>query len=195
VELIEHNIEVFRQKLQLEDKITITQGNALDLSMFSDATYNITLLLGPLYHVYNHDDKHKIISEALRITKRGGIIYAAHLTADSTILEGGFRNNRFNVKDFIEKGLLDGETFVARSEPEYLFEIVRKENIDELMVDFNTTRLHYVSADCYANHMKEAINNMDEETFNLYLKYHFTICERSDMVGLSHHVLDIFRKE
>ena len=29
---------------------------------------------------------------------------------------------------------------------------------------------------------------------NLYLKYHLATCERQDMVGLSHHTLDIFRK-
>ena len=30
---------------------------------------------------------------------------------------------------------------------------------------------------------------------DLYLKYHLSTCERQDMVGLSHHTLDIFRKE
>ena len=35
---------------------------------------------------------------------------------------------------------------------------------------------------------------MEEELFELYLRYHFTICERADLVGASHHILDIFRK-
>ena len=30
---------------------------------------------------------------------------------------------------------------------------------------------------------------------DLYLKYHLSTCERQDMAGLSHHTLDIFRKE
>lgn len=30
---------------------------------------------------------------------------------------------------------------------------------------------------------------------DLYLKYHLVTCERQDMVGCSHHTLDIFRKE
>ena len=34
----------------------------------------------------------------------------------------------------------------------------------------------------------------DDELFGLYLQYHFAICERSDCVGTSHHILDIFRK-
>ena len=36
---------------------------------------------------------------------------------------------------------------------------------------------------------------MDEETYNLYLKYHLATCERPDMTGYSHHTLDIFRKD
>ena len=52
----------------------------------------------------------------------------------------------------------------------------------------------YVAVDGYTNHMGEAIDNMDEATFHLYLKYHFTICERPDMIGLTHHALDVFRK-
>ena len=42
--------------------------------------------------------------------------------------------------------------------------------------------------------LRESLANMDEETFNLYMKYHYAICERADMVGMTHHSLDIFRK-
>ena len=52
VELVPHNIEVFCRHMLPAEHITITQGNALDLSAFSDNQYDITLLLGPLYHLY-----------------------------------------------------------------------------------------------------------------------------------------------
>ncbi len=52
VELVPHNIEVFCRHTLPAEHITITQGNALDLSAFSDNQYDITLLLGPLYHLY-----------------------------------------------------------------------------------------------------------------------------------------------
>lgn len=42
--------------------------------------------------------------------------------------------------------------------------------------------------------MREEIEKMDDRTFDLFLKYHFSICEREDMIGLSHHTLDVFRK-
>ena len=42
--------------------------------------------------------------------------------------------------------------------------------------------------------MRETVDAMDEAFFQLYLKYHFSVCERQDMVGTSHHILDIFQK-
>ena len=36
---------------------------------------------------------------------------------------------------------------------------------------------------------------VDDAMYELYLKYHLATCERQDMIGYSHHTLDIFRKE
>ena len=46
VELVEHNIEIFKQNTLEGEPVTITQGNAMDLSAFESDTYDITLLLG-----------------------------------------------------------------------------------------------------------------------------------------------------
>ena len=194
VELIGHNIEVFRKNTLPSENITITQGNALDLSSFQDSKYDITLLLGPLYHLYSIEDKRQALREAIRATKPGGIVFAAYVISDGCLLDEGFNRGNINVAEYIEKGLIHGKTFAAKSEPKDLFELVRKEDIDELMSAFPTTRLHYVASDGCALFMREAIDRMDDETFELYLQYHFATCERSDLAGVTSHSIDIFRK-
>ena len=194
VELIGHNIEVFRKNTLPSENITITQGNALDLSTFQDSKYDITLLLGPLYHLYSIEDKRQALREAIRVTKPGGIVFAAYVISDGCLLDEGFNRGNINVAEYIEKGLIHGKTFAAKSEPKDLFELVRKEDIDELMSAFPTTRLHYVASDGCALFMREAIDRMDDETFELYLQYHFATCERSDLAGVTSHSIDIFRK-
>ena len=57
VELVEHNIQIFLENTQPGEKITITQGNATNLSEFLDNTYDITLLLGPMYHLFIYEEK------------------------------------------------------------------------------------------------------------------------------------------
>lgn len=194
VELVEHNIDVFRKNTEKNENVTIIQGNALDLSAFPDNTYDITLLLGPLYHLYSKEDKRQALREAIRVTKQGGIIFAAYVISDGCLLDEGFKRGNINVAEYIEKGLLNSETFAANSEPKDLFELVRKEDVDDLMSVFPTTRLHYVATDGCALFMREAIDNMDNETFELYLKYHFVTCERQDLLGITSHSIDIFQK-
>lgn len=194
IELIEHNIEIFSKNTLASEKISVVQGNALDLSAFQNNQYDITLLLGPLYHLYSNEDKQQAIREALCVTKQGGIIFAAYVISDGCLLDEGFNRSNINVVEYVRNGLLDPETFAAKSEPKDIFELVRKEDIDDLMSVFPVTRLHYVASDGCALFMREAIDAMDSETFQLYLKYHFATCEREDLLGVTSHALDIFQK-
>ncbi len=194
VELIEHNIEIFRKNTLASENVSVTLGNALDLSAFPSEQYDLTLLLGPLYHLYTKEDKQQAIREAIRVTKQGGIIFAAYVISDGCLLDEGFHRGNVNVAEYVKDGLLDAETFAAKSEPKDLFELVRKEDIDDLMSIFPVTRLHYVAADGCALFMREAIDAMDHETFQLYLKYHFATCERGDLLGVTSHAVDIFKK-
>ena len=86
VELVEHNIEIFKQNTKPGEKITITQGNAKDLRDFSDNTYDITLLLGPMYHLFTEEEKLQALAEAIRVTKKGGIIFSAYCMGDASAL-------------------------------------------------------------------------------------------------------------
>ena len=192
VELVQHNIDQFIAGTAEGERVTIRQGSACDLSAFPDDTYDVTLLLGPMYHLFTEAEKFAALSEAIRVTKPGGVIFVAYCMADPSILQFGFMKG--NAPQLIEKGLLDPVTFKAASTPAELFELHRTEDIAALRSHFNVTPLHLIAADGYANHMRETVAAMDDEIFALYLQYHFATCERPDMLGLSHHTLDIFRK-
>jgi ubiquinone/menaquinone biosynthesis C-methylase UbiE len=194
VELVPHNIEVFLSKITPAQNITVTQGNALDLNMFADDTFDMTLVLGPLYHLFTETDKQQAIREALRVTKPGGFIFAAYVISDAPVLEDGFVRNLWDISEQIAKGKIDPVTFATTSTPADIFSLVRKEDIDKLMIPFRTERLHYVATNLISRFLRENLANMDEKTFNLYMNYHYAVCERTDMVGLTHHSLDIFRK-
>jgi len=193
VELVEHNIEIFKQNTIDGENITITQGNAVNLSAFESDTYGITLLLGPMYHLFTEEDKLKALSEAIRITKKDGIIFVAYCMGDASILSYGFR--RGQIHNLVETCMLNTETFDTFSKPWDLFELYRKEDIDALRNHFKVTQLHFVASDGYTNHIRETVNQMDDATYELFVKYHLATCERQDMIGYSHHTLDIFRKE
>lgn len=192
IELVEHNIEIFKKNTLDGENITITQGNAKDLHGFSDNTYDITLLLGPLYHLFTEAEKLQALSEAIRVTKKGGIVFCAYCMGDASVLLYGFVHGQ--IHNIIHKCMLDPVTFETFSQPWDLFELHRKEDIDALRSHFPVTQLHFLATDGYANHMRKTLAEMDENTFQLFLRYHFATCERTDMIGYSNHTLDIFRK-
>ena len=193
VELVAHNIDIFKANTLPGEDVRIYQGDAKNLTMLADDTYDITLLLGPMYHLFTVPEQLEALSEAIRVTKTGGMIFAAYCGNDATIVQYCF--GRGMLKEQRYKDLVDPVTFKASSDPAELFQLYRKEDIDKLMSIFPVTRLHYVGTDMATNYMRQTIDEMDDELFDLYLKYHFTICERSDLVGASHHILDIFRKD
>lgn len=192
VELIPHNIEIFKEKTMPGENVTIRQGNAKNLDFFADNTFDITLLLGPMYHLFTKEEQSQALSEAIRVTKNGGVIFAAYCGNEATIVQYCFGRGMLREQRY--RDLVDPVTFKASSDPAELFELYRKEDIDALMADFAVQRLHYVGTDMATNYMRGTIDEMDEELFELYLRYHFVICERSDLVGASHHILDVFRK-
>jgi SAM-dependent methyltransferase len=192
VELIQHNIDIFNRLTQPEEDVKIRQGNAKNLHFFENETFDMTLLLGPMYHLFTVEEQLQALSEALRVTKKGGVIMAAYCGNDATMVQYCF--GRGMLKEQRYRDLVDFNTFKAASDPAELFELYRIEDIDALMANFHTERLHFVGTDMAANYMRSVVDEMDDDFFALFLQYHFTICERCDMVGTSHHFLDIFRK-
>ncbi len=193
VELLEHHIEVFRQNTLPGEPVTIRQGNALDLSGFEDDTYDITLLLGPMYHLFTVEEQKTALSEAIRVTRPGGVVFAAYCGSDATAIQYCF--GRGMLKDPHYQALADPVTFKLGSTPAEVFVLYRREDIDALTEVLPVKRLHFVGTDMATGYMRDTIDQMDDELYELYLRYHFAVCERPDLVGASNHFLDIMRKE
>lgn len=190
LELVEHNINILKSKLTKDDHINIVQGNALDLSNFQDNSFDNCLILGPMYHLFTKHNKIKVLEEAKRITKNKGLIFVAYCMNEATIIQWGFKNDGANILNALDKKKLT-DNFHCISNEEDVFELIRLEEIDELNKITNLKRIKIVGTDMFSRYIKETINNMSDEVFNIYYNYHLSICERSDLLGMSNHTLDI----
>jgi len=192
VELIEYNIEVLKGKLDGSEDITVIQGNAVDLSFFGDDSFDLTLLLGPMYHLYTKEDKILALSEAVRVTKPGGHILVAYCMNEPTIIQYVFM--RDNLKKTLDNGMVTDDWHCI-SEPSEIFELIRTEEIAELDKAVPVERIKLVAADGATLYIRELVDSMDRDTFAKWVEYHLSTCERQDLVGASHHTVDILRKK
>ena len=189
VELISKNLEILKSKITKDMKINAIKGNCMDLSMYEDNTFDITLVLGPMYHLYDEKDIDKALKEVIRITKKGGKIFIAYITDDAVVLSYGLRKG--NLKRL--KQLCDQNWNVQKIEEE-IFATNKVKDFDELISKFDVKKLETVGTDEIAPQMQEYINNLDEEEFEIYMDYHLKNCKRKDLIGYSTHILEIVEK-
>lgn len=193
VELVPRNLEVLREKITPAMSITALEGNALDLSRFSDGSFDLTLVFGPLYHLFEETDKKQVLSEALRVTKPGGIIMAAYCITDGPMVNYIFKKLLYH--EMLAHGVLrENDWRIHAENGGFLFEHVTKGDIDRLMEGFPVKRLHYVATDGILSFLMERLEDMDETMFQAAFQYHLSVCERADLVGATAHSLDIFKK-
>ena len=188
VELVKSNLGVLKAK---KSNVQAFLGNALDLSRFNDESFDLTLLFGPMYHLFTFEDKLKALDEAQRVTKKGGYILVAYCMNDYSVLTYGFKDN--NIKECLERKILDKD-YHCRSTIKELYDRVRIEYIDELVNHTSLNRVKIIAADGPADYMRPILNAMDQETFDLFIDYHLSTCERYDLIGASSHTVDILQK-
>lgn len=58
----------------------VEQGNALDLSRFATDRFDAVLLMGPLYHLLERQERTQALAEATRVLRPGGPLFAAFIT-------------------------------------------------------------------------------------------------------------------
>lgn len=185
VELVKHNLRVLESK---NSKVKCYQMNALNLKKFEDNSFDVTLLFGPMYHLFTKQDKVKALLEAKRVTKSGGIILISYVANDYAVLIHGFRDN--NILQSFQGSLID-ENFHILDNEDNLYSFVTKKDIDELNNEVKLKRIKLIGVDGATDYMRKEINKMSEEVFELYQKYILTICEREELIGASSHLLDI----
>lgn len=188
IEFVEHNLDILKSKITDNMDIVAEQGDAVDLSRFDDNTFDVTLVLGPLYHLFDDEDINKAISEAIRVTKKDGVIAMAYITSDGVFA------------DWAIDHLLDGypdefdEKFKMTNYPKNIFKTFYIQEFKDMMSKYNVTLLSSVAVDGIAPIIGDKINDLSKEEFDVWVKYQLSVCEREDLQGYSCHMLYICKK-
>ena len=187
VELVRRNIDVF---LKREPTADVVQGDARHMPFLPSASADITLLLGPLYHLIGDDEKLQALTEAKRVTKPGGLIFVAYLMNEYSILSYCFDEDR--ISGLMERGAVDGD-FHIQADADELYDYVRLEDIDRLDKLAGLERVTIFSPDGPADYMRTRLNQMSDETFARFQEYQKSVSERADLMGAGSHVVDVVK--
>ena len=187
VEPVKKNLDILRKKGTM---VKTWQGNALDLNFLPEKKYDITLMLGPLYHLISDEEKLTAFEQAKRVTKDGGYIFAGYVMNDYAVIKYCFEKDK--VSECLEKGSLTSN-FVTVADSKELYDYVTLSKIDELKNRSNLKRDTIFASDGPADYMRRELNAMSEEKFALFQNYVLAISERPELLGASSHVVDVLQ--
>ena len=148
VELVKHNLGRLKQK---GSSVKAYQGNALKLKRFEDESFDVTLLFGPMYHLHSEEDKLQALSEAKRVTKKGGTIFVAYIMNEFSVITYAFKER--HILEGLQTGMLD-ETYHCTDAANPLYSMVRLEDITRLDERAGLTRVKIIAADGAANYIR-----------------------------------------
>lgn len=186
IELSDNNIKAFKNKITTDSPVALTQGNAMDLSIYDDKSFDIVLLFGPLYHLHNEADRQTCISEAKRVCKDNGTIFFAFISHDMVIAtELGYNPDFFNGDEY------NHETFRLEDFPFVFFTV---DECRKMLCDGGISIVKEIASDGISELLAEKINALDEYGYHQYLRYHFYCCEKPELLGHSNHLLFIGTK-
>ena len=186
LELADANIAAFRAKMMSPDEVELAQGNALDLSRYDSDSFDVVLLFGPLYHLHEDADKLRCIEEAKRVCKPDGKIFFAFISNDMVILTMQQVHS-----DYLLDGDYDKETFRLEDFP---FVFHTPDRCRALLAKAGIQILHEVASDGASELLQDLVNDMDQASYQQYLRYHFYICEKPEFFGMSNHLLFVGEK-
>lgn len=188
VEPVKHNLGRLKQK---KPEITAFQGNALRLKRLADESFDVTILFGPLYHLCTFEEKKQALMEAKRVTKTGGLIFAAYVMNEYGLLTYGFKEQHILE---VEKAGRITEDFHTMPGENDLYDYVRLEDINRLKEECGLSREKILSPDGPANYMRMYLNRLTDEEFQRFIAYQMATCERPELLGAGAHIVDILRK-
>lgn len=187
IELVENHVKQIKEKVKDEMKIEVFQGNALDLTTIKDNTYDIVLCFGPLYHLEKIEDRLKCIGEVNRVCKENGKMFFAFISNDMVITTETFLYN----PEFLTGDSYNHQSFKVADFP-FVFHTV--DDCRRILGDSNLKIISEIATDGLSELFADKINNMNEESYSQWLKYHFYCCEKPELLGASNHLLFIAEK-
>lgn len=190
VELVESNLAALREKSKGVTGLVSLQGDATDLRGLADRSFDMTLVLGPLYHLYEKAEIDKAIDEAIRVTKKDGILFFAFLSVFGIMYANYLCGNW-------AAGLEENFTkdYKVRHFKEQLF---TGYDVTEFEGLFQGKPIQWI-ATTGTDGVLEAIEDrpdfeITDQDFPAFVNWYLAFSEKRETLGTANHLLYICRK-
>lgn len=188
LELIEKNLNCLKKKIKSEMKINPVLGDARELSMYNENTFDMVLCLGPMYHLNDWEDRNKCIEESIRVCKPGGIIFFEYISSNLTFVKNIKRIDNY-LRDYKEEF---GNSFELENKT---FSYLKPFDFEKNIEKYPIKKLHHIGIDGVSSLIEEKVNSFEEDEFKIWLKFLRNGAEDITQLSYSENILFIAQKK
>ncbi len=188
LEPVEKNLNILKSKIAYDMHVNPVLGDARDLSIYTDNTFNMTLCLGPMYHL-DGEDREECLKEVIRVTKPNGLIYLAYISNNFTFVKCVMKFDRY-----VEKYKEEIQEDFKLVDCQKVFTFMYPEEMEKLVSKYNLEKLHHLTTDGISSLITKRLNTLTESEFKVWIEYLRCTAEREDQLGYGEHLLFIARK-
>ncbi len=191
VELVESNLQKLRENAKGLENVHAYPGDATELRRFADGTFDVTLVFGPMYHLYEAEDVNRAIDEAVRVTKPGGVLLFAFISVFGIMYANYFDGSwaHGQAENFTED-------YKVRHFKEQLF---TGYDVTEFEALFGNKPVEWITT-TGTDGLLEALEqhpdfSIPDEDFNAFAEWYLAFSEKRELLGCTNHLLYICRKQ
>lgn len=190
VELAAGNLAVLRENGKGAENLHAYQGDATDLSRFKDASFDVTLSLGPMYHLYEPEEIRRAIDEAIRVTKPGGVLFFAFLSVYGILYANYFQGNwAFGQEENFT------DDYRVRHFKEQLFTGYDVAEFEALFAGKPVTHITTAGTSGSLESIEERADfDISDADFAAFEAWYLHFAEKRELLGGSHQLLYICKK-
>lgn len=197
LDLSQHHIDVAKEKSKDLgiDLVDYVKGNALDLSAFKEESFDVVLLMGPLYHLTREEDRRKALKEALRLLKKDGIILASFISKYAPLNESiiyqdlnGEEGNVTQLLCYLENGENQEDLGFTTAY------FTGAEEAEKFMTGQGLLQLAFAGVENVIGYIEKDIVNLDKKQFDQYLEIAYALSQDKNLMGTGMHFLYVGQK-
>lgn len=208
IDLSEELLSVAKTKIGQENLernlLGISKLDARDLSSIPSEKYDLTLLMGPLYHLLESKDRKIAMQETLRITKPGGFIFSTTINRLCPIIsmmhqapETLAQKLEHDPKELFR--ILETGNYENNEELELEFTDAHFSELDEISNLYSGLGIELIetfACQGFASFLYEKAEHLKKlpKAWNLFLDLVFKNATRPELLGNSEHVVFVGRK-
>ncbi|MCL2549146.1 MAG: class I SAM-dependent methyltransferase [Symbiobacteriaceae bacterium] len=197
------NLDVARERiaeLGVGNIKSVTQVNAVNLSVYVDESFDAVLLLGPLYHLTDESERLACIKEVKRVLKPQGLVFASFIPflsgAIGVVARMFLTPNQVDVETLnrvFNQGVFHNNTVQGFQEAYF----PRSDEVVSLFSNSGFSKVLLRSIRGWGATMEEQIYKLKEENHDMYssvMELINTTADDSSVVDMCNHAIYIGRK-